>query len=37
VDEIIPGQALQPPAPLYSKLDPQVVAEETQRLGGQLA
>ncbi|MFQ6028486.1 MAG: methionine--tRNA ligase [Dehalococcoidia bacterium] len=37
VNEIKSGQALQPPAPLYTKLDPQVVENETQRLGGQVA
>ena len=37
VNEIKPGQTLQSPAPLYTKLDPQVVEDETQRLGGQVA
>jgi methionyl-tRNA synthetase len=30
------GNALRQPRPLYTKLDPQVVEEETQRLGGQV-
>lgn len=36
VEAIRPGKALRQPRPLYTKLDPQLVEEETQRLGGQV-
>ena len=31
--QLVPGQALPPPAPLFVKLDPGIVAEERQHLG----
>ena len=31
--QLVPGQALMPPAPLFVKLDPGIVAEERQHLG----
>jgi methionyl-tRNA synthetase len=36
VEAIQPGNGLRQPQPLYTKLDPQLVEEETQRLGGQV-
>jgi methionyl-tRNA synthetase len=36
VEAIRAGKALRQPQPLYTKLDPQMVEEETQRLGGQV-
>ncbi len=33
MDSVKAGNALLPPAPLYTKLDPEVAEEETQRLG----
>jgi methionyl-tRNA synthetase len=32
-NRLLPGQALQPPAPLFRKLDPSVIDEERARLG----
>ena len=32
--ELLPGQALRPPAPLFKKLDESVVEEEYARLAG---
>ncbi|MCH8351508.1 MAG: methionine--tRNA ligase [Chloroflexi bacterium] len=37
IDAIEPGKALRQPAPLYTKLDTQVVEEETERLGARVA
>jgi methionyl-tRNA synthetase len=36
VEAIRPGKALRQPQALYTKLDPQLAEEETQRLGGQV-
>ena len=33
VEAVVPGSSLRAPSPLYTKLDPQVVEDEVQRLG----
>ena len=37
IEEIEPGNPLRHPSPLYTKLDPQVVDDEVQRLGASVA